>query len=176
MRSMLAHALTLWQIGDRKPAIDELWEMLRINPNDNQGVRYILLSWLLAAGSLAELDLLRSRYKDDPTARWNFDIALHLFRSGGDNAASRKQLRAAFQSNAHIAPLLLRDNPYEGGDLPEFVSVGSEGEAQDYVLNSLIYWVETQGAIEWVEQESKSSQPRKKSQQNQHGVSQIRLL
>ena len=47
MRAREALAHTLWTLGRREEAANHLREMLRLNPGDNQGVRYTLASWLL---------------------------------------------------------------------------------------------------------------------------------
>src|SRR3954452_16249063 len=48
MRAREGRASTLWTMGRRDEAIGHLQDMLRLNPNDNQGVRYTLAGWLLA--------------------------------------------------------------------------------------------------------------------------------
>ena len=47
MRAKLGLADTLWTSGRRVEAVEQLQDMLRLNPDDNQGVRYTLASWLL---------------------------------------------------------------------------------------------------------------------------------
>ena len=44
MRARLGLALQLWTAGRRDEAVTHLQDMLRLNPNDNQGVRYTLAS------------------------------------------------------------------------------------------------------------------------------------
>lgn len=40
MRARAALAGTLWRLGRREEAVDHQRELLRLNPNDNQGLRY----------------------------------------------------------------------------------------------------------------------------------------
>ncbi len=47
MRARLGLAFTLWGTGERDAAIEQAQDMLRLNPGDNQGVRYPLMLWLL---------------------------------------------------------------------------------------------------------------------------------
>ena len=47
MRARFALAQALYQAGRRDEAIAHGRELLRLNPNDNQGVRYLLVHWLL---------------------------------------------------------------------------------------------------------------------------------
>ena len=43
-------ASALLKLGDVDGAIDHFRDMLRLNPNDNQGIRYTLLGCLLERG------------------------------------------------------------------------------------------------------------------------------
>jgi tetratricopeptide (TPR) repeat protein len=47
MRARLGLAHALWTAGRRDEAVRHLQDMLRLNPNDNQGVRYTLAGFLL---------------------------------------------------------------------------------------------------------------------------------
>ena len=54
MRARCGLALALWRKDARDAAIAHVQDMLRLNPGDNQGMRYILLAWLLAQRRQAE--------------------------------------------------------------------------------------------------------------------------
>ena len=97
MRVRLGLAEALWSAGRRDEAAGHLSEMLRLNPGDNQGVRYILASWLLNLERVDELDALLDRYDEDSTT-WAFTRALAAFRKSADSPASRKLLQAAKKS------------------------------------------------------------------------------
>jgi tetratricopeptide (TPR) repeat protein len=47
MRAREGLANCLWEAGRREDAVEHCREMLRLNPNDNQGIRYRLLAMLL---------------------------------------------------------------------------------------------------------------------------------
>ena len=47
MRTRRGLASCLWSMGDTDAAVEHYHEMLRLNPNDNQGIRYELLYCLL---------------------------------------------------------------------------------------------------------------------------------
>ena len=49
-------------------AVGHYQEMLRFNPNDNQGIRYLLLDCLLFLGSLDDAAELISKYDEDGSA------------------------------------------------------------------------------------------------------------
>ena len=47
MRARFGLAESLWALGQGSEAVQHLSDMLRLNPQDNQGIRYVLLNWLL---------------------------------------------------------------------------------------------------------------------------------
>ncbi len=47
MRARAGLAACLWQLGDREGAVSHYRDMLRLNPNDNQGVRYVMATCLV---------------------------------------------------------------------------------------------------------------------------------
>lgn len=145
-RESLAHAL--WNAGRRAEAAEHLRELLRLNPNDNQGVRYILASWLASLDRDAELGELLARY-DESSAMWAYSKALHAFRAEGDTAASRKRLKEAKSQNKHVPAYLTGESPLPG-DYPASYSLGSEEEAVCYATAALSAWRDTPGAITWV--------------------------
>lgn len=73
----------LWEIGDRPAAIAEARHILRLNKDDNQGVRYTLLGWLMRAGSVEDIDALLGLYDERSIAAWAFPRALHAYRTRG---------------------------------------------------------------------------------------------
>ena len=50
MRARAGLAQALWTLGSRDEAIAHYRDMLRLNPGDNQGIRYILAAALLEVG------------------------------------------------------------------------------------------------------------------------------
>jgi tetratricopeptide (TPR) repeat protein len=68
MRARAALAATLWQLERRDEAVEHMHELLRLNPNDNQGNRDVLVEWLLYLGRYDELDELFAAYDADDAA------------------------------------------------------------------------------------------------------------
>jgi len=94
-------ASKLWTMGRRDEAIKHLQDMLRLYPGDNQGVRYTLAGWLLAAGRDEELARLLREY-DEGSANWAYTKALVAFRQNGDTPDTRKLLDVAQKANKHV--------------------------------------------------------------------------
>jgi hypothetical protein len=136
-----------WQMGDRPRAIADVREVLRLNPGDNHGMRYVLLQWLMRAGSLEGIDQLLAQYHERSTP-WLFTRALHSYRTTGVTAETTRALRAAMSANGFVVPMLLGAHPMPE-EPPESYSPGGDDEAAIYVESALTLWVDTMGAIEW---------------------------
>ena len=149
MRARFGLAWSLWDRGEAQAALTHLQGMLELNPNDNQGVRYILASWLLEAGRDDELHELLKRYPDDGAASWSWTTALAAFRREGDTPAARRLLLMAFKENKHIPAYLCGERAVPKS-LPPFMSMGGEDEAVHYVSESAKGWSNTEGAIDWL--------------------------
>ena len=63
MRAREGLAYCLWELGKRNEALDHYRDMLKLNPNDNQGIRYILASCLLELGETNDLQELLEQYR-----------------------------------------------------------------------------------------------------------------
>lgn len=148
MRARLGLAECLWQLGRRDQAVEHYETLLQLNPNDNQGVRYILAGALLAVGKDGRLAELLQTYKDDAAAAWVYTRALLAFRREGDTAASRRLLKAAMKQNPFIPMYIVAVDVLPPP--PEYVGFGDPNEAVAYIYDSMENWLETPGAIEWM--------------------------
>ncbi|MDP8924453.1 MAG: tetratricopeptide repeat protein, partial [Chloroflexota bacterium] len=149
MRARLGLAKVLWHLGERRAAIEHLQEMLRLNPNDNQGVRQFLMHWLLAVGDLAALDRLLKQYPEEGFAAYEYTRALMLFRRYGAGKRSDKALVQAITANPFVPMYLLGLKPLPRR-LPEYVGIGDENEAVAYLAEAAQNWLDTPGALEWL--------------------------
>jgi tetratricopeptide (TPR) repeat protein len=149
MRARLGLALCLRNLGKKKEALEHLREMLRLNPSDNQGVRYILLQCLLEWGADEELGELLGRYAEDTSPSMRFTQALWLFRRHGPGQAANAALQQALMSNPHVPAFLLKRRK-ASKNLPTAVAGGSLEEAEAYAREAILPWQGTLGALEWL--------------------------
>jgi len=159
MRAREGLASLLWTMGRRDEAIGHLQDMLRLNPNDNQGVRDTLVGWLLAEGPHEKLVRLLEQYDDD-SATWAYTKALVAFRQHGDTAETRKLLKLARAANEHVPAYLLSQKPLPR-ERPDYYSPGDRNEAVLYVASALSGWRETPGATAWLKATEKGTKRRK---------------
>lgn len=149
MRARLGLAQALWVLGEHQQAADHMHELLRLNPGDNQGVRYLLATLLLQMGDDTALEKLLAQYPDDWSANWKYTAALLAFRKDSKSERANALLKEAIQYNRFVPPFLLgRKKPPK--QMPAFVSPGQENEAVDYAVDAVIAWQQTPGARDWL--------------------------
>jgi tetratricopeptide (TPR) repeat protein len=146
MRATHGLAQSLSEAGRTREAISQYRELLRLNPNDNQGVRYELVPLLLANNRDAEAVELLDTYRE-PTAQWLHTKSLVEFRHDGGAATARKAMRAAFRANKHVAELLRSSDPPM---FPDSYALGSPEEAAVCIHEMAEAWEETEGYLEWM--------------------------
>ena len=132
MRARLGLAQCLWAMGAQGAAIAQLQEMLQLNPMDNQGVRYLLLSYLLELNDLDGMRSLLDEYEDEVSAAWLFNKALVSFLREGDTAEGRELLSEAMEDNPHVADYLLGRKRLPRVQ-PSYMGLGDDNEAIYYV-------------------------------------------
>lgn len=150
MRALHLLALGLWRTGEHEFAVREAEALLRLNPNDNQGIRELLWVWYAERGDWAALRKLLKRYRDDGGAAFSCAGWLAAFQAGEPTAAL---LEDVVDANPHI-PTLLADpdaaivEEDDGFAFPGPVAMGSVTEAAGYVAFARAAWVSVPGAIE----------------------------
>jgi tetratricopeptide (TPR) repeat protein len=149
MRARLALAQCLWKSGKHDDAIGHYREMLRLNPNDNQGIRYILVACLLDVGRDADAAALIDQYRDDASAAWAYTSVLLAFRCGGDSEDARLLLAEAKETNPHV-PAYLTGTRKKPKHLPDLIGFGDESEAIAFVGDYGSGWSKTAGALAWL--------------------------
>ena len=149
MRARLGLAQCLWESGERSEAAEHYAEMLRLNPNDNQGVRYLLLGALIELDRDDEAQHLLQRYERDFSAEWTYTNALLAFRREGNTVLSRSLLRSAVDANQFV-PAFLVGNKNMPPVPPVYISPGGEDEALSYAAQFLRTWRSSPGAIPWL--------------------------
>jgi tetratricopeptide (TPR) repeat protein len=149
MRARQALAQLLWAEGERDAAVGHYQELLRLNPNDNQGIRDLVVPCLLELGREEAAASILAAYGRDESAWMSFSRALLAFRRGGDCAQSRKLLLTALRCNPHVRSYLLGRRRLPRFT-PDYYSPGEESEAVCYVMNGARSWASVPGAIAWL--------------------------
>ncbi len=143
----------LWGLGECNDAIGNARKMLKLNPGDNQGIRYILASYLAALQHYDELDELlnKGEYKGDCSADWLYSQALLSYVRNGNSEKTNKKVEIALESNKFAPEYLTGKKPIPSL-LPERITAGGEDEGFCYAASNLEAWQKAPGAIEWLKE------------------------
>lgn len=149
MRIKGALADCLGQLGDRDGQIRQYLEMLELNPNDNQGIRYVALTALIQAGLDDAAWKLYEQYRDDWSADWTYGRVLLDFRKHGSGPETEKSLVTAIECNPYAIKYLAKKRKLPK-KWPDLYSPGDEREGIVTGLIQLPAWEATLGACEWL--------------------------
>lgn len=149
MRARAALAECLREEGKHEEAVEHYWEMLRLNPNDNQGIRDLLMPCLIELGRDKDAEKLFKQYEGDGMAVWMYSRALLDFRKHGDSAISGRSLKKALEENRHVPDYLLGRKKMPR-DIPDCYGFGDESEAILYAYGNRGAWNVTPGAMDWL--------------------------
>jgi tetratricopeptide (TPR) repeat protein len=149
--------LDLGRVADAAPLLEE---MLRLNPNDNQGARELLAKCLLELRDHAGLEKLLAAYPDDGLLGMCFSNALLAFRQEGSGARANQLLSKALSMNRHVPAYLLSSRPIPR-EFPELIACGEEDEAALYAASFLLAWKESPGALSWLREHADVPEPAK---------------
>jgi tetratricopeptide (TPR) repeat protein len=147
MRALHNLALTLWECGDREEAALLTDRMLRLNPNDNQGMRYLALAWHPVLGNWSRVDALLKKYKGEGRTEYLYAYCLNCLRQGAD---AEEALEAAMAANPHVPPLLLAARPPPPDSTAPSTAFGSHEEAAAYAAFNREAWAAVPLALGWL--------------------------
>lgn len=148
MRAKKGYAETCELLGDLPEAVKNYEEMLELNPNDNQGIRYMLLGAYCELNDFDKADQLLKTYPEN-TAFGTYDRLLVEFGLHGITEKLKSLLQAAKQSNPHVLPYLTGKkripSPVPGTYIP-----GDESEAVVYADARLHIWKKQKPLNRWI--------------------------
>jgi tetratricopeptide (TPR) repeat protein len=174
MRARAGLASVLWNLGRKQEAQAHYQEMLRLNPNDNQGIRYTLLVLLLDLNRMDEVDALLGEYEGDWSSEWSYTRVLRAFQKEGDSQAAQEALKGALEQNPYV-PDYLTGAKRLPQRAPDYISHGGESEAVSYASASLNIWRRTPGAVPWLREQTqpparkRKEKPKKKTRRGSRG-------
>lgn len=153
MRARQGLASAYWEMGRFKDAISEYEALLRLNPNDNQGVRFVLAPLYHLSGdlegALEAFNRYQDEYPDDFDDPWySFSYGLALYASGQKEQAVQAWYSAVFV-NIYLAPLLLEE-PLPDTEFWHGTNLQEPGYAGEYVELFGDLWKRTPGALDVV--------------------------
>ncbi|MGM9532604.1 DUF6398 domain-containing protein [Intestinibacter sp.] len=144
-----AELADLYYLKDDYESSVELYnDILRLNKNDNQGIRYKIFPLLILLDKKDQIENLIKTYENDECASMLYNKALYYYRNKNELNA-KSFLKKAFKANEYIPDYLLGMGDINS-PLPEMYSFGSEEEARFYLECASLAWIETEGALFWL--------------------------
>lgn len=126
-------------LGDTSSAIETYEEMLELNPGDNQGARYVLLTLYLETEQYEAAQELLETYDDERSAEFYFnDVLLHFFRDGF-TSKTKSLLKKADEQNPNVKDYLTGKKAVPK-EMPAYIGIGDENEAIAYVQGNGHLW------------------------------------
>ena len=149
MRAKAGVADCLYAKNRMNAAVEVYQEMIELNPNDNQGVRYLLSTILLGKKDLSDYESFIKKYEGEDSAVWLYNNALYHFKKMGKSAKSDTELMKAYKFNPYVMEFMLglKELPKE---MPQFIGRGDENEAAAYIVDAIHTWGKTNGALDWM--------------------------
>ena len=123
------------------------WMVLTLNPNDNQGMRDLLIHDYLRIGEITEALALAQKFPDD-MAGMAYGTALAFFVAQQETAAA-DAIRKANERYPEVRKLLLADKPKQPRLRDGLVRVGGKDEAWFYRADHLDVW-QSSGGLAWL--------------------------
>ena len=160
---------TPWVVDDNRPALsllgdyvelldegDDRYEdsmalYLRLNPDDNHGVRTDYMNLLLRASDDAEAVALGERYPRDMFAETSYGRALALYRLGREDEAA-KVLNEAVKHLPLVLKYLLRNRIERPAEDEHGLLIGGEFQAWQYREDMREIWLAVPGMRDWLKQ------------------------
>ncbi len=149
MRARAGLAECLWAVGRREEAVAHFQDLLRLNPNDNQGIRDLLMPRLIELGRDKDAEKLFKQFDDDGMATWMYSRALLDFRKHGESPKADASLKAALAENKFVPSYLLGRKKMPR-NLPAHYGFGDDTEAVTFAYGNKAAWQSTPGALEWL--------------------------
>jgi tetratricopeptide (TPR) repeat protein len=145
MRALCGYAECLHNLDRHDEAFAAFFELMHLNPRDNQGIRTMLGPALVECQRYDEAKTFLSQYKDAPSTYMKYSWALLLFRTQGNSIAAIQALDSALAFNKFVPGAFLNLKDIMRTSLPQQYSPGSFEESILYVHDCFPAWVDKQG-------------------------------
>jgi tetratricopeptide (TPR) repeat protein len=140
MRALETLTRTCWMERDyTDEAIQHAFEMIRLNPNDNQGIRQCLLYWLMVKNRWDEAHQLWKQYEKKHDAWWIYGRSLlTAYREGAKSSTAKKHFDVALEYNPFVAVIfMMGESKFMYSLMQDYYKPGDPSEAA-YMVNDLM--------------------------------------
>jgi len=150
LRCYHGFGIVLLKTGGIKQANKIFTQMLKLNPNDNQGARASAVDSFFYLHEPEKVIKVCNLYPYDCLADTLYGRALASFQLG-DKGVADKCLKHAIKLLPKLAKTIIQQNPKKPKFMyPYRITVGGEDEAYEYWQRNNIHWESTPGAKKWI--------------------------
>jgi tetratricopeptide (TPR) repeat protein len=154
MTNLLDHAMMLWNEGKIEKAVEQLSYILELNPEDNQGVRYILINLLIKLNKIKDCEELIDFFDEEYSAVWTYSKLLLNIKQNKDATDTKQLYNEAIETNKHVVDYLIGEKKLPK-DPPAFYSPGDENEALHYLHFAYNLWTQDETIMNTLKELSK---------------------
>lgn len=148
MRARAALAEIRWEMGEREDAVAMYLDLLRLDPDDHQGLRYKAITALIILDRVDKAIDVIDEYGDD-SSYMAYARALTIYRKEGPTRRAKLALADAIESNRFLPAIVLRYVPMPD-QLPVTYAPGTRDEAVILFVDSIEAWMSVRGACEFM--------------------------
>ena len=143
------HSLGVWNLDNARfdEAIEIFKRLLSVNPNDNQGVRYLLPKCWFEKNELSRILTHCRKYADDVCPEILYSEALALARLGRNEDALEALENCVVELPLVGRELLKKRHPRPKSLLEGYISHGGADQAYYYWKSFGKYWSESESAL-----------------------------
>jgi len=150
LRASHGLGLAYLEKGEVEKAVSIFNDMLSFNPNDNQGIRALLVECNFALNKPEEVFKVCDKYPDDAMADTLYGRPLALFQLGKKDEAE-KAMKNAIKYLPLVAKELTKKRHSQPKNMMEGYTIsGGPDEAYDYWKRFGKYWKGAEGGIDFV--------------------------
>ncbi|MDR0138833.1 SEC-C metal-binding domain-containing protein [Metabacillus idriensis] len=144
MRAKFNYAMLEAAVGSLEKAAQQCAELLELNQNDNQGVRYTLFVMYMDLGKYNEAKKLLNDYDESHTIEGAYNQALIEYALNGMTATFKKLVKNAKNINPYVFDYLTGKQKLQAA-----ISIDQQAAAQ-YVQEHYYVWVKHPELFQWV--------------------------
>lgn len=152
LRFMYHLGIVTMNAKDYESAVNYFDDMIRLNPNDNQGVRDVLPEVLLELKNYQAVLKLSKNFPDDTMCGLLYALPLALLGLGRKEEALKKLKKACKIKPLVVKELLKTKHKRPVSKMEGYITVGGEDEAYDYYSRYGKFWKKIPGALELLEE------------------------
>jgi len=143
LRSLHGLGCTLLHQGKKEQALAIFEEIISYNPNDNQGIRELLIELYLEQDRIDDALSLCRNYPDDGMAGIRYGHPLILYKKYKSKKKATKRLEQAIELSPKIADELLKKRHRKPKEhMPGYITWGGRDEAYEYWKSFGRFWGE----------------------------------